>query len=77
MAYPFHGLVLISSCDKIVPDMLTAMLRLNIFAIMISRRPMLAVFKKCLSKGRSGRLVKSMSIFRKKRKSLTWWKKVN
>jgi dihydroxy-acid dehydratase len=38
---PFDGLVLIPNCDKIVPGMLMAMLRLNIPSIMISGGPML------------------------------------
>jgi len=42
MAHPFDGLVLICNCDKIVPGMLMAMLRLNIPAIMVSGGPMLA-----------------------------------
>ncbi|MBL7073123.1 MAG: dihydroxy-acid dehydratase [Candidatus Omnitrophica bacterium] len=41
-AYPFDGLVCISDCDKIVPGMLMAMLRLNIPAILISGGPMYA-----------------------------------
>ena len=41
-AHPFDGLVLISSCDKIVPGMLMAAMRLNIPAILISGGPMLA-----------------------------------
>jgi len=41
-AYPFDGLVTICNCDKIVPGMMMAMLRLNIPAIMISGGPMLA-----------------------------------
>jgi dihydroxy-acid dehydratase len=40
-AHPFDALVLIPNCDKIVPGMLMAMLRLNIPAIMISGGPML------------------------------------
>lgn len=42
MAYPFDGLVLIPNCDKIVPGMIMAALRLNIPAIVISGGPMLA-----------------------------------
>lgn len=42
MAHPFDGLVLISSCDKIVPGMIMAALRLNVPSIMISGGPMLA-----------------------------------
>ncbi|MBN1850806.1 MAG: dihydroxy-acid dehydratase [Deltaproteobacteria bacterium] len=42
MAFPFDGLVLICNCDKIVPGMLMAMLRLNIPAVMVSGGPMLA-----------------------------------
>lgn len=42
MAHPFDGLVLISSCDKIVPGMIMAALRLNIPSIVISGGPMLA-----------------------------------
>lgn len=41
-AHPFDGLVLIPNCDKIVPGMLMAALRLNIPAIFISGGPMLA-----------------------------------
>ena len=41
MAHPFDALVLIPNCDKIIPGMLMAMLRLNIPAIMISGGPML------------------------------------
>lgn len=41
-AIPFDGLVMICNCDKIVPGMLMAMLRLNIPAIIISGGPMLA-----------------------------------
>ena len=41
-AHPFDGLVLIPNCDKIVPGMLMAALRLNIPAILISGGPMLA-----------------------------------
>ena len=42
MAHAFDGLVLIPNCDKIVPGMLMAALRLNIPAIMVSGGPMLA-----------------------------------
>jgi len=42
MAHPFDGLVLIPSCDKIVPGMIMAALRLNIPSIVISGGPMLA-----------------------------------
>ncbi|MFH1411932.1 MAG: dihydroxy-acid dehydratase [Candidatus Omnitrophota bacterium] len=41
-AYPVDGLVCISDCDKIVPGMMMAMLRLNIPAILVSGGPMLA-----------------------------------
>lgn len=40
MAHPFDGLVLIPNCDKCVPGMLMAALRLNIPAIVISGGPM-------------------------------------
>jgi dihydroxy-acid dehydratase len=42
MAHPFDGLVLIPNCDKIIPGMLMAALRLNIPAVLISGGPMLA-----------------------------------
>ncbi|ACV61509.1 dihydroxy-acid dehydratase [Desulfofarcimen acetoxidans DSM 771] len=42
IAHPFDGLVLIPSCDKIVPGMLMAAARLNIPAIVVSGGPMLA-----------------------------------
>ena len=41
-AHPFDGLVLIPNCDKIVPGMLMAALRLNLPSIVISGGPMLA-----------------------------------
>ena len=41
-AHAFDGLVLIPNCDKIVPGMLMAALRLNIPAILFSGGPMLA-----------------------------------
>jgi dihydroxy-acid dehydratase len=42
MAHPFDGLVLIPNCDKIIPGMLMAALRLNIPSIAISGGPMLS-----------------------------------
>lgn len=41
-AHPFDGLVLIPNCDKSVPGMLMAMLRLDIPAILVSGGPMMA-----------------------------------
>ncbi|MFH1137891.1 MAG: dihydroxy-acid dehydratase [Pseudomonadota bacterium] len=40
-AHPFDGLVLIPNCDKIVPGMLMAALRLNIPALAVSGGPMM------------------------------------
>jgi dihydroxy-acid dehydratase len=45
-AHPFDAIVLIPNCDKIVPGMLMAMLRLNIPAVLVSGGPMLAGHKK-------------------------------
>ncbi|MFH1837815.1 MAG: dihydroxy-acid dehydratase [Candidatus Omnitrophota bacterium] len=42
MGFPMDGIVCICSCDKIVPGMMMAMLRLNIPAILVSGGPMLA-----------------------------------
>ncbi|OPY12468.1 MAG: Dihydroxy-acid dehydratase [Syntrophus sp. PtaU1.Bin005] len=42
MAHPFDGLVLVPNCDKIIPGMLMAALRLNIPSIFISGGPMMA-----------------------------------
>ena len=42
MAHPFDGLVLVANCDKIVPGMLMAALRLDLPAIIVSGGPMLA-----------------------------------
>jgi dihydroxy-acid dehydratase len=42
MAHPFDALVLVTNCDKIIPGMLMAALRLNIPAVVISGGPMLA-----------------------------------
>jgi len=41
MAHPFDGLIMMASCDKIVPGMLIAAARLDIPAIFISGGPML------------------------------------
>jgi dihydroxy-acid dehydratase len=41
-AYPFDGLVLIPNCDKIIPGMLMALLRVNIPGLLVSGGPMLA-----------------------------------
>lgn len=41
-AHPFDALVCIPNCDKVVPGMLMAMLRLNIPAVIVSGGPMLA-----------------------------------
>jgi len=41
-AHPFDALVLVPNCDKIVPGMLMAALRLNIPTIVVSGGPMLA-----------------------------------
>lgn len=55
-AHPFDALVFIPNCDKIVPGMLMAALRLNIPAIFISGGPMLA--------GKfAGRAVDLISVF--------------
>ncbi len=42
MAHPFDGLVLVPNCDKVVPGMLMAALRLNLPAIIISGGPMMS-----------------------------------
>ncbi|PKN60599.1 MAG: dihydroxy-acid dehydratase [Deltaproteobacteria bacterium HGW-Deltaproteobacteria-11] len=42
MAHPFDALVMVTNCDKIVPGMLMAALRLNIPTIVVSGGPMLA-----------------------------------
>ena len=42
MGHPFDALVCVPNCDKVVPAMLMAMLRLNIPSIIISGGPMLA-----------------------------------
>lgn len=55
-AYPFDGLVLIPNCDKIIPGMMMAAMRLNIPCIMVSGGPMLV--------GRfRGRAVDLISVF--------------
>ncbi len=41
MAHPFDGLVMVASCDKIIPGMLIAAARLNIPAIFLPGGPML------------------------------------
>jgi len=41
-AHPFDGLVMVTNCDKIVPGMLMATLRLNIPTVVVSGGPMMA-----------------------------------
>lgn len=41
-AHPFDALVLIPNCDKVVPGMLMAMLRINIPSLIVSGGPMMA-----------------------------------
>jgi len=41
VAHPFDGLVLVPNCDKIVPGMLMAALRLNIPSVVVSGGPMM------------------------------------
>jgi dihydroxy-acid dehydratase len=41
-AHPFDGIVAIPNCDKVVPGMLMALLRLDIPAVVVSGGPMLA-----------------------------------
>lgn len=55
-AHPFDALVFIPNCDKIVPGMLMAMLRLNIPSICVSGGPMLAGYHR-------GRSVDLISVF--------------
>ncbi len=45
-AYPFDGMVFVCDCDKIIPGMLMAMLRVNVPSILISGGPMLAGWHK-------------------------------
>jgi dihydroxy-acid dehydratase len=55
-AHPFDALVLIPNCDKSVPGMLMAMLRLNIPSVMVSGGPMLAG-------GRAGQKADLITVF--------------
>ena len=41
-AHPFDAMVFVPNCDKVVPGMLMAMLRLNIPSILVSGGPMMA-----------------------------------
>ena len=45
--HQFDGMVLIPSCDKVVPGMLLAACRLNIPTVLVSGGPMLAGRDKC------------------------------
>ncbi len=57
LAHCFDGLVLIANCDKIVPGMLMAAMRLNIPCIYVSGGPMAA------GKLRDGRVVDLATVF--------------
>ncbi|MDR1040180.1 MAG: dihydroxy-acid dehydratase [Deltaproteobacteria bacterium] len=56
MAHPFDALVFIPNCDKIVPGMIMAALRLNVPAVFVSGGPMLPSM-------RGGRKVTLSSVF--------------
>jgi dihydroxy-acid dehydratase len=56
-AHPFDGLICIPNCDKIVPGMLMAALRVNIPAIFVSGGPMAA------GRTKDGRVVDLISVF--------------
>jgi dihydroxy-acid dehydratase len=76
MAHPFDGLVLMASCDKIIPGMLIAAVRLNIPSIFLPGGPMLPgrvhgrngadkVFEAWAGSGaRSRRQLKEIRVFR-------------
>ena len=57
LAHCFDGLVMIANCDKIVPGMLMAAMRVNIPAIYVSGGPMAA------GKMANGRVVDLISVF--------------
>ena len=57
LAHCFDGLVLIANCDKIVPGMLMAAMRLNVPAIYVSGGPMAA------GKMENGRVVDLITVF--------------
>ena len=59
-AHPFDGLVLIPNCDKSVPGMLMAMLRLNLPAVLVSGGPMYAGNA---GRGRSAKPVDLINVF--------------
>lgn len=59
-AHPFDALVLIPNCDKSVPGMLMAMLRLNIPAVLVSGGPMAAG---AAMKGKDGARSDLISVF--------------
>jgi len=60
MAHAFDALVFIPNCDKIIPGMLMAAVRLNIPAIFVSGGPMLAG---CITTGDDNRQVDLNSVF--------------
>lgn len=59
-AHPFDALVFIPNCDKCVPGMLMAMLRLNIPSVMVSGGPMLAG---SAGRGTQGKRADLISVF--------------
>ncbi len=63
MAHPFDALVFIPNCDKSVPGMLMAMLRLNIPSIMVSGGPMLAGMTTPNIDGQDSRKVDLATVF--------------
>ena len=54
MAHQFDGMVFVPNCDKIVPGMLMAAIRLNIPSVVVSGGPMLSIDNMDLNKGFEG-----------------------
>ena len=68
MAHAFDGLVLVPNCDKIVPGMIMAAVRMNIPAVVCSGGPMMSglvkgeAFLKCLKQSAQEKPISSMMM---------------
>ncbi|MFC1863991.1 dihydroxy-acid dehydratase [Thermodesulfobacteriota bacterium] len=75
-ANPLDGLVLLASCDKIVPGMLMAAARLDIPAILVNGGPMLGGIDFCGRKSDATAVSEALGMYKTQKISLQEYQKV-
>jgi dihydroxy-acid dehydratase len=75
-ANPLDGIVLLASCDKIVPGMLMAAARLNIPAILVNSGPMLGGITFCGRKSDATSASEAMGMYKTNKISLDEYKTI-